>query len=622
MGVLQPGSLIGRYRVLRALGAGAMGEVYLAEDPQIGRRVAVKTVRVEDGRAKELEERKLRLLREARAAGRLLHPNIVTLFDAGEDQGLLYLAFEFVEGTDLAHRLEEPPPVTLPEALRIVRQAAEALDYAHEQGVIHRDIKPSNLLLTADGRVKIADFGIARISDQTTDLTMTGSVVGSPHYLSPEQIRGEPLDGRTDVFSLGVMLYEMLAGKRPFDADTLTTLVYQILHKDPEPPDLGLLQAGPRLQELLRRMLQKDRSQRFASAGELAREVARLERELEAAGPQAPSMTQEMLDETYRLTDSAGATGAAAAASASQALSVRPVPTPAMASSPSLPESAPPLPPAATVRSGPSVGLWVSLGLGLVVLVGGGLAFLGWRWYQGWKAGIRSVLEMPPQISSEVPTPVPFPRLEPTPEPVPLPLEQPIALPEAATPGPPVFSSPPPVKPEPPGAVARPKLEPAATPELRKIEPQPMQRKPEPSVTEIQPTPRPVQVVKTPAVEEPTPEPEARPVAREQESREEDPDLDGIAIDRRLESGLALAFDVRPENAIIRVNRIVIGQAREWNPKKKGRVYDLPRPGRYLVRVIGEGKTFVVLVEARPGGPSPAWITVDFEGSASKRRKG
>ncbi|HEY0556229.1 MAG TPA: serine/threonine-protein kinase, partial [Thermoanaerobaculia bacterium] len=242
MNALDGGHLVGRYRILSFLGAGAMGEVYLAEDPQIDRRLAIKTVRLV-GRPQEIEDRKKRLLREARAAGRLLHPNVVTLFDAGEAEGLLYLAFEYVEGTDLAQRLDKGGRMSLREALRAVRQAAEALGYAHNQGIVHRDIKPSNILLDRAGWVKVADFGIAKMAGQSTELTMAGSVMGSPQYLSPEQIRGEDLDGRSDIFSLGVVLYEILSGKRPFEGDTITTLVYQILHK--EPPPVSELRAVP-----------------------------------------------------------------------------------------------------------------------------------------------------------------------------------------------------------------------------------------------------------------------------------------------------------------------------------------------------------------------------------------
>ncbi|HEY0511995.1 MAG TPA: serine/threonine-protein kinase, partial [Thermoanaerobaculia bacterium] len=296
MNALDGGHSVGRYRIVSFLGAGAMGEVYLADDPQIDRRLAIKTVRL-TGRPQEIEDRKKRLLREARAAGRLLHPNVVTLFDAGEVEGLLYLAFEYVEGTDLAHRLDGSAGDTagadrmsLREALRVVRQAADALDYAHRQGIVHRDIKPSNILLDRAGPVKVADFGIAKMAGQSTELTMAGSVMGSPQYLSPEQIRGEDLDGRSDIFSLGVVLYEILSGKRPFDGDTITTLVYQILHKEP-PPVSELRAVPPRLEELLRHMLAKSRDERLATAGEAARELAAIEAELSDETLSAPAAT-------------------------------------------------------------------------------------------------------------------------------------------------------------------------------------------------------------------------------------------------------------------------------------------------------------------------------------------
>src|SRR4051812_8496050 len=264
-----------------------MGEVYLAEDPQIDRRLAIKTVRLV-GRPQEIEDRKRRLLREARAAGRLLHPNIVTLFDAGEAEGLLYLAFEFVEGVDLAGRLDSPSRLSLRDVLRIARQAADALDYAHSHEIVHRDIKPSNILLDRAGRVKLADFGIAKMAGQSTELTMAGSVIGSPQYLSPEQIRGDDLDGRSDIFSLGVVLYEMLSGRRPFEGDTITTLVYQILHKDP-PPVSELRAVPPRVETLLRGMLAKGRDERIPTAGEVARELAGIEAELSDETLSAPA---------------------------------------------------------------------------------------------------------------------------------------------------------------------------------------------------------------------------------------------------------------------------------------------------------------------------------------------
>ncbi len=278
MSNLASGTLIGRYKIDRFLGAGAMGEVYLADDPYVDRKLAIKTVRLA-GRDSEVEDRKKRLLREARAAGRMLHPNIVTLFDAGEVEGMLFLAFEYVEGADLANRLESGPPLSLSDVLLWTRQTAEALAYAHDHDIVHRDVKPSNILIDAAGQVKVTDFGIAKMGGQNTELTIAGSVMGSPQYLSPEQIRGEELDGRSDVFSLGVVLYELLSGKRPFDGETLTTLVYKILHQ--EPPPVSALRAVPeRLESLLVRMIAKDRDQRIASAREVAAELRQIERDL------------------------------------------------------------------------------------------------------------------------------------------------------------------------------------------------------------------------------------------------------------------------------------------------------------------------------------------------------
>jgi eukaryotic-like serine/threonine-protein kinase len=300
---LASGDSLGRYTIERPLGSGAMGEVHLARDPRIDRPVALKTLRlaqsVRPGEAAELGER---LLREARAAGRLIHPHIVTLFDCGEHAGLLYLAFEYVPGSDLQARLRKGPPLALGEALRIARETAEGLAHAHREGIVHRDVKPSNLLLTADGRVKISDFGIAKLSGESQELTMSGMVMGSPHYLSPEQVRGEALDGRSDLFSLGIVLYEMVAGRRPFAGETLTTLVYQILHQ--EAPALPPLREGlsPQVPELLAWLLAKDRERRVPDARTAAEAIAALAAALPPALLAQPAVSHDegtlVLDES------------------------------------------------------------------------------------------------------------------------------------------------------------------------------------------------------------------------------------------------------------------------------------------------------------------------------------
>ena len=274
---LPPGSSLGRYKILRPLGSGAMGDVYVAEDPSIGRQLAIKTVRLQGASQQEIDERRLRLLREAKAAGRLMHPHAVALFDAGEQDGLVYLAFEFVDGTTLGERMLSDSPIDTLEALRLSREIASALAAAHSQGVIHRDIKPANILLTRNGTAKVADFGIAKMSAQSTELTTAGTVIGSPQYMSPEQIRGELLDGRSDQFSLGTVLYELLTRRRAFMGDTITTLVYLILNEEPDPVEEVRPDLPPRVTELVRRMMDKDREERYESMQAVVDEISQLE---------------------------------------------------------------------------------------------------------------------------------------------------------------------------------------------------------------------------------------------------------------------------------------------------------------------------------------------------------
>ncbi|HEX7529422.1 MAG TPA: serine/threonine-protein kinase, partial [Thermoanaerobaculia bacterium] len=262
---------IGRYVILRTLGRGAMGIVYLARDPQIERELALKTIRFDTAeKSFGADEAKARFLKEARISGRLQHPHIVTVFDVGEDQGTLYLAMELVQGGSFSQRLSDPAGFAMRDRIRVVAEVAEALAHAHERGVLHRDVKPANILLSPTLSAKVTDFGIGKLLTGDTELTSTGQMVGSPAYMSPEQIKGEKRDARTDIVSLGIVLYQALTLRKPFPADTLTTLVYQILHEEPPDPSLVSSDVPEGMREIIQKCLAKDRANRYADAGELA----------------------------------------------------------------------------------------------------------------------------------------------------------------------------------------------------------------------------------------------------------------------------------------------------------------------------------------------------------------
>lgn len=227
-------SQLGRYEVLGELGQGAMGVVYKAKDPLIERVVAIKTINL--GMAlDEKEEYEGRFYQEARAAGRLNHPNIVTIYDVGKSGDIAYIAMEFLQGRELRDILKDEGLLPVDQVLDIVCQVAQGLAYAHEHDIIHRDVKPSNIMVVRDGLVKITDFGIARMASSAVR-TQTGMVLGSPKYMSPEQVMGKEIDQRSDIFSLGVMLYEMLVGQSPFNGDNVNAIMYQTLNTVPAPP--------------------------------------------------------------------------------------------------------------------------------------------------------------------------------------------------------------------------------------------------------------------------------------------------------------------------------------------------------------------------------------------------
>ena len=260
---------IGRYHIEGELGKGAMGLVYRGTDPNIGRTVALKTMRL-DVHGIEAEEMLQRFRNEARSAGVLNHPNIVTIYDAGEADGLFYMAMEVIEGETLQQLLSKNRVLPVEQVLSVCRQVGEGLDFAHARGVIHRDIKPANIMITTGGLVKIMDFGIAKAGG---GLTSTGQVLGTPNYMSPEQVKGKPLDGRTDLFSLGVVLYEMLTGEKPFGAQNVTTIIYKIVHEDPIPPRELDVSIHPGLSAVVARALSKTPDLRYQSGEDLATDL-------------------------------------------------------------------------------------------------------------------------------------------------------------------------------------------------------------------------------------------------------------------------------------------------------------------------------------------------------------
>ena len=264
--------MLGRYQVEKELGKGAMGVVYLGKDPKIGRTVAIKTMALsQEFEADELAEVKSRFFREAETAGRLSHPNIVQIFDAGEEHDLAYIAMEFIRGHDLTKHIKPNALLSIAEVIKYIADAADALDYAHSNGVVHRDIKPANMMLLDTHSIKLMDFGIARLADSSK--TKTGMVLGTPSYMSPEQLSGRKVDGRSDLFSLGVTLYQLLTGSLPFQADSMATLMFKIANE----PHASILVIRPDLPAsitaIIDRALQKDIEQRYARGADMARDL-------------------------------------------------------------------------------------------------------------------------------------------------------------------------------------------------------------------------------------------------------------------------------------------------------------------------------------------------------------
>jgi len=266
---------LGHYQIEREIGRGAMGMVYLGKDPRIGRAVAIKTMALSsEFEATQLEEVKARFYREAETAGRLNHPNIVHIYDIGEEQELAYIAMDYLKGEDLGHFIKREALLPINEVLGIATQVAEALDYAHKQNVVHRDIKPANIIYDSkEGSVKVTDFGVACLTDSSK--TKTGTVLGSPSYMSPEQVAGKRVDGRADIFSLGVTLYQLVTGHLPFEADSLGSLMYKIANEAHVKPSKYRKGIPVCVSRIINKCMQKEPQKRYQSGGEMAAALKR-----------------------------------------------------------------------------------------------------------------------------------------------------------------------------------------------------------------------------------------------------------------------------------------------------------------------------------------------------------
>ena len=275
--------MIGRYEILAEIGKGAMGVVYRANDPLLSRTVAIKTINMSSD-PEEVAEYEARFYQEAKAAGGLNHPNIVTIHDIGKSGNVVYMAMEYLEGEELRELMKPGEPLPVQRAVEIAADMAEGLGYAHQHGVVHRDIKPANIMILKSGPAKITDFGIARMRSAEVR-TQTGVVLGSPRYMSPEQVAGKRAEPRSDIFSLGVIFYEMLTGKAAFTGDDITSVMYQILNVVPPPPS-SVNPAVPQVLDfIVAKALSKTSEDRYQDAMELARDLRESAKSIPAAPP-------------------------------------------------------------------------------------------------------------------------------------------------------------------------------------------------------------------------------------------------------------------------------------------------------------------------------------------------
>jgi serine/threonine-protein kinase len=269
-----PGGRFGRYEIERHLGRGGMGDVYAVKDVVLNRKAALKTVRLDTNLSpKEVIEVRQRFYVEAQTAGRLAHPNIVTIYDVGEEQGMSYIVMELIDGHSLA-TLMKKDRLSVEQSKHVIGNAGVGLDHAHQNGVFHRDVKPDNIMISKTGLVKLMDFGIARLVE--SELTKTGNLIGTPAYMSPEQVHGQKVDARSDIFSLGVILYELLTGQKPFAGNTIPSIMFAIIEREPPKPSLIDASLKPAWDEVLQRALAKKREERFATAAEFVEAVRQI----------------------------------------------------------------------------------------------------------------------------------------------------------------------------------------------------------------------------------------------------------------------------------------------------------------------------------------------------------
>jgi serine/threonine-protein kinase len=424
----EPTEIAGRYQVIKKLGAGAFGTVYKAKDKILGRMLAIKTIRLEGLAAAgaSLDEMLDRFKREAQVSAQLKHPNIVTIYDIGDSDGMSYLAMEFIDGVGL-EKIIAQGKMGLERAAAIGAQVADALDFAHKNSVVHRDIKPANIMIETGDRVKVTDFGIAKVTDSADHLTMTGSLLGTPSYMSPEQARGGPIDGRSDLFSVGCVLYEMMAGRKAFRGESITALIFKIITEEPPP----LRELDPEIPEtmvkIIGKALAKAPETRYQSGRELAEELLALTRtgsmptlrQLET--PTVPGASLPSVTPTVQVGAPTLATPGTVVGT-DPTKRMEPPPRPKPAPPPRPPAASPPAPrhaaqvsaaaPAAAApvarKSGGGAGLII--GLGLVGLMGAGLvAGAGWYFF----------LRKPATVADVSPTPAPPDDVTPaTPEPL------------------------------------------------------------------------------------------------------------------------------------------------------------------------------------------------------------